>query len=168
MSDAEGRLFQQAGGGGRVAVVGNGIDTDLFDPAARFRRIEAMGELIVFTGQMDYPPNIDAVRWFAESIFPHIRLAHPRARFAIVGRNPTAEVKALEKRDEVIVTGEVADVRGWLTAASVVVAPLKLARGVQNKVLEAMAMARAVVATPGAAEISDRGEARPVELGLAR
>lgn len=152
VSEAEAQLFRAAGGEGRIASIGNGIDTDVFDPAARFGRIDVNGELIVFTGQMDYPPNIEAVRWFAESILPHVRLVHPGARFAIVGRNPTAEVRALEKRDEVIVTGEVKDVRGWLAVASVVVAPLKLARGVQNKVLEAMAMARAVVATSGAAE----------------
>ncbi|VXD05512.1 Glycosyl transferase family 1 [Sphingomonas sp. T1] len=107
--------------------------------------------LIVFTGQMDYRPNIDAVTWFACDILPRIRTRHPTARFAIVGRAPTPAVQALAG-DAVIVTGAVDDVRGWLAAADVCVAPLKLARGIQNKVLEAMAMARPVVASAAAAE----------------
>ncbi len=123
----------------------NGIDTDFYDPATV--PMDAPWPLIVFTGQMDYRPNIDAVTWFARDVLPLV----PGATFAIVGRAPTAAVKALAG-ERVLVTGEVADVRGWLAAADVVVAPLKLARGIQNKVLEAMAMARPVVASPAAAE----------------
>ena len=85
--------------------------------------------------------------WFARELLPQI----PGVRFAIVGRAPGAEVRALAG-ERVIVTGEVADVRGWLDAAAVVVAPLKLARGIQTKVLDAMAMARPVVASTAAAE----------------
>ncbi len=107
--------------------------------------------LIVFTGQMDYRPNIEAVTWFARDILPQIRARHPTARFAIVGRAPTPAVQALAG-EAVTVTGAVDDVRAWLAAADVCVAPLKLARGIQNKVLEAMAMARAVVASAAAAE----------------
>ncbi len=107
--------------------------------------------LIVFTGQMDYRPNVEAVTWFARDILPQIRAQHPTARFAIVGRAPTPAVQALAG-DAVTVTGAVDDVRGWLAAADVCVAPLKLARGIQNKVLEAMAMARPVVASAAAAE----------------
>jgi glycosyltransferase involved in cell wall biosynthesis len=107
--------------------------------------------LIVFTGQMDYRPNVDAVTWFARDILPQIRARHPTARFAIVGRAPTPAVQALAG-EAVTVTGAVDDVRGWLAAADVCVAPLKLARGIQNKVLEAMAMARPVVASAAAAE----------------
>ncbi len=107
--------------------------------------------LIVFTGQMDYRPNIDAVTWFARDILPTILTRHSTARFAIVGRAPTPAVQALAG-EAVIVTGAVDDVRGWLAAAHVCVAPLKLARGIQNKVLEAMAMARPVVASAAAAE----------------
>lgn len=158
ISEAEAKLFTERTRAGRVHVVENGIDTVHFDPAAMFKRIESVtGPLIVFTGQMDYRPNIEAVTWFANMIFPHIRVAQPAARFAIVGRNPTDAVKALATVPGVIVTGEVADVRGWLAAARVVVAPLRLARGVQNKVLEAMAMARPVVASKAAAEGIDHG-----------
>ena len=157
VSTAEADLFRAMSGAERVHVVENGIDTEFFDPMAHFKRIDSMNSLIVFTGQMDYRPNIEAVTWFVEAILPHIHVRHPEARFAIVGRNPTEAVKALANQPGVIVTGEVADVRGWIAASCVVVAPLKLARGVQNKVLEAMAMARPVVASRAAAEGIDHG-----------
>ncbi len=117
------------------------------NPSLSGRGAEA---LIVFTGQMDYRPNIDAVTWFARDILPLVCQLYP-THFAIVGRAPTAAVQALAS-DHVTVTGAVDDVRGWLAAANVCVAPLKLARGIQNKVLEAMAMARPVVASTAAAE----------------
>jgi glycosyltransferase involved in cell wall biosynthesis len=132
--------------------------------------------LIVFTGQMDYAPNADAVARFAEEALPLIG----GATFAIVGRNPTRAVRRLARRERVIVTGEVADVRTWLAAADIVVATLRIARGVQNKVLEAMAMARPVVASPAAFEgieaepgrdlivaVSPEAQARAIEELLA-
>ena len=158
VSEAEAALFRNRTGAERVHVVENGIDTGYYDPAATFKRVESLRDLIVFTGQMDYRPNIEAVTWFAEAILPHVRLRCPDARFAIVGRNPTEAVTALGRLPGVIVTGEVADVRGWLAEAAVVVAPLKLARGIQNKVLEAMAMARPLVASAAAAEGIDHGD----------
>ncbi len=124
----------------------NGIDTIVYDPKLVIPE-KTPHPLIVFTGQMDYRPNVDAVTWFAEAVLPLL----PDAHFAIVGRAPTPAVRALAG-PRVTVTREVADVRGWLAAADVVVAPLQLARGVQNKVLEAMAMARPVVASAAAAE----------------
>jgi sugar transferase (PEP-CTERM/EpsH1 system associated) len=152
VSEAEAQLFRAKTGASNVQVIENGIDTDFFDPGANFALVDSIGKLIVFTGQMDYRPNVEAVTWFAQDILPHIQIAHPDATFAIVGRNPTDAVKALAKIDRVVVTGEIADVRGWLAQAACVVAPLKLARGIQNKVLEAMAMARPVVASGCAAE----------------
>lgn len=155
VSEAEAALFRERSelGVDKVHAVENGIDTDRFDPAVGLDRAGAgAGPLAVFTGQMDYRPNVDAVRWFAADILPLIRGDHPQARFAIVGRAPTDEVRALEKLPGVTVTGEVPDVRPWLAAADAVVAPLLLARGVQNKLLEAMAMARPVVASAAAAE----------------
>jgi glycosyltransferase involved in cell wall biosynthesis len=95
---------------------------------------------------MDYWPNIDGVRWFAVEVLPQLRAAHPRVHFTIVGMRPTAAVKALACAG-VTVTGTVPDVRPYLQHAAIVVAPLRVARGVQNKILEAMAMARPVVAT---------------------
>ncbi|THD36940.1 MAG: TIGR03087 family PEP-CTERM/XrtA system glycosyltransferase [Sphingomonas sp.] len=164
VSAAEADLFRQKTGAANVMVVENGIDTDLFDPAARFDAVGGGGPLIVFTGQMDYRPNVDAMTWFARDILPTIRATHPAARFAVVGRNPTVEVRALAS-DAVIVTGEVPDVRGWLAAAACVVAPLKIARGIQNKVLEAMAMARPVVVSGPAAEGIDHEDAIRVGRG---
>lgn len=146
VSEAEAALFRRTCGADRVVAIENGIDTGFFDPE-QVVPVEADGPLVVFTGQMDYRPNVEAVRWFASEVLPQV----PGARFAIVGRSPTAAVRALAS-ERVIVTGEVADVRGWIAAASVVVAPLLLARGIQNKVLEAMAMARPVVASIAAAE----------------
>ena len=159
VSAGEAGLFRSIGGGGRIVVVENGIDTVRFDPEADFAAIEVEGPLIVFTGQMDYAPNIAAVRWFATEVLPRIA----EARFAIVGRAPTAEVSALAS-ERVIVTGEVADARGWIAAAAVVVAPLRIARGIQNKVLEAMAMAKAVVASSAAADgIDHKGTLRTAD-----
>jgi sugar transferase (PEP-CTERM/EpsH1 system associated) len=136
-----------------IRALSNGIDTDHFDPAAGFAPLEPRkGPLIVFTGQMNYRPNIDAVTGFADDVLPELRKTHPDLAFAVVGREPTPAVDALATRPGVIVTGAVPDVRPWLAAASVVVAPLKIARGIQNKVLEAMAMARPVVASSGAFE----------------
>ncbi|WP_294337361.1 TIGR03087 family PEP-CTERM/XrtA system glycosyltransferase [uncultured Sphingomonas sp.] len=152
VSEAEAALFRSIGGRGDIRVVENGIDTVKFDPAASFPPVDAGDPLIVFTGQMDYAPNVEAVRWFAHDVLPRI----PDAIFAIVGRAPTPEVLALEN-DRVIVTGEVGDVRGWLAAATVAVAPLRIARGIQNKVLEGMAMARPVVVSDAAAEGIDHG-----------
>jgi sugar transferase (PEP-CTERM/EpsH1 system associated) len=154
VSEAEAALFRTQSGldADKVRAIENGIDTERFDPASQLDAVgTGEGPLAVFTGQMDYRPNIDAVRWFATDILPLIRERHPQARFAIVGRAPTDEVRALAALPGVTVTGEVPDVRPWLAAADAVVAPLLLARGVQNKLLEAMAMARPVVASAAAA-----------------
>ncbi|KQT33523.1 glycosyl transferase family 1 [Sphingomonas sp. Leaf412] len=152
-------------GGG---VLENGIDTARFDPAAAFVPVmgpkSGGGRLVTFTGQMDYRPNVEAVVRFVREVLPVVRARHGDVRFAIVGRAPTAAVRALASRD-VIVTGEVPDVRGWLAASDVVVAPLMLARGVQNKVLEAMAMARPVVASRAAAEGIDHAGTIRVDDG---
>jgi sugar transferase (PEP-CTERM/EpsH1 system associated) len=139
--------------GERVAVVGNGVDLGYFDPKAMPGGHEAIaGEapLLVFTGMMDYWANIDGVSWFAHEILPRLQSRRPGIRFAIVGARPTPEVRRLARRQGITVTGRVPDVRPWLAAATVVVAPLRIARGIQNKVLEAMAMARPVVATSAA------------------
>ncbi|WP_174292742.1 TIGR03087 family PEP-CTERM/XrtA system glycosyltransferase [Sphingomonas bacterium] len=150
VSDAEAALFRSTGGEGEIVAVENGIDFAHYDPAAVAPQPVAR-PTIVFTGQMDYQPNVDAVQWFASTVLPLIRDRHADAALAIVGRAPTAAVRSLAG-EHIIVTGAVDDTRPWLAAAAVCVAPLLLARGIQNKVLEAMAMARPVVASPAAAE----------------
>jgi sugar transferase (PEP-CTERM/EpsH1 system associated) len=137
----------------RVGYFNNGVDAAYFDPGhASVSPYPSEVLPIVFTGAMDYWPNVDAVSWFATDVFPHIRQAHPRARFYIVGSRPTPAVKALAAEPGVEVTGTVPDVRPYVAHAAVAVAPLRIARGVQNKVLEAMAMARPVVVSPAALE----------------
>ncbi|WP_230481531.1 TIGR03087 family PEP-CTERM/XrtA system glycosyltransferase [Sphingomonas sp. Leaf21] len=150
VSEAEAALFRSGGGEGRIVAIENGIDARAYDPATMaLERPDA--PLIVFTGQMDYRPNIDAVTRFVTRILPLVRAERPAARFAIVGRAPSPAVRRLAG-EGVIVTGEVPDTRIWLARAAVCVAPLTLARGIQNKLLEAMAMARPVVASVAAAE----------------
>jgi polysaccharide biosynthesis protein PslH len=151
VSEDEAALFRTRSGSDAMAI-GNGIDTAFYNPAIKFPPVETQAPLIVFTGQMDYRPNIEAVTDFALNAMPIIRKTHPEVAFAIVGRNPPASVTALAKHKGIIVTGAVDDVRSWLNAASVVVGPLRIARGIQNKVLEAMAMAKPVVASTAAAE----------------
>jgi sugar transferase (PEP-CTERM/EpsH1 system associated) len=151
VSEAEAALFRRQTGASGIRALANGIDSDFFDPAASFPPLTAEqrgeGPLLLFTGQMDYRPNVDAVRWFAAHVLPLL----PAARFVIAGRNPAPEVRGLAG-PRVTVTGAVNDMRSWLAAADAVVAPLRIARGVQNKVLEAMAMERPVVASPAAFE----------------
>ena len=159
VSEAEAALFRTRAGldSSQVRALENGIDLVSYDPAIPYAApahpdVNLTHPLIVFTGQMDYRPNVEAVTIFAEQVLPLIRESSPDAQFAIVGRQPTPDVERLSSLPGVIVTGAVDDVKGWLKVAHVVVAPLRLARGIQNKVLEAMAMAKAVVASPAAAE----------------
>lgn len=134
---------------GRVSVLGNGVDAEVFAPdPARANPFGADEWPLVFTGTMDYRPNVEAVLWFARQVLPRLCRLHPRVRLHVVGRSPVRALRALAARSQgsVIVTGTVPDVRPYLQHAAVVVAPMRSAHGVQNKILEAMAMARAVVA----------------------
>lgn len=140
---------------GKVQASGNGVDADFFAPeAGRTSPFTAGEAAVVFTGAMDYWPNIDAVTWFTAEILPRLRAALPALRFYIVGRSPPPSVSALAS-EHVVVTGTVPDVRPYLQHAAVVVAPLRVARGIQNKILEAMAMARPVVAAQTCVEAID-------------
>jgi len=132
-----------------VTYVNNGVDTEYFSPERTYPNPYAADEkVIVFTGAMDYWANVDAVRWFAQDIFPMVQRRIPQAHFYIVGARPTSAVQQLGGASGVTVTGAVKDIRPYLAHAGVAVAPMRIARGIQNKVLEAMAMARAVVVSP--------------------
>ncbi|MCL2345571.1 MAG: TIGR03087 family PEP-CTERM/XrtA system glycosyltransferase [Desulfobulbus sp.] len=149
VTEAEVELFRELAPecGVRVEAMGNGVNAKYFAPAAdRPSPFPAGEEAVVFTGAMDYWPNVDAVTWFANDMLPALRRKHPQARFYIVGRNPTPDVRALASA-HVVVTGTVPDVRPYLQHAGVIVAPLRVARGIQNKILEAMAMERPVIAS---------------------
>lgn len=155
VSEAEAQLLRgRVAGARRIEALGNGIDAGAYDPVV----VEPHpglavrpGPHLVFTGQMDYPPNVAAARRTIERLLPAIRAAFPTAEFHVVGRAPAAELQACDGVAGVRIWGEVPDVRPFLAAADLVVAPLGIARGVQNKVLEAMAMARPVLLTPDAA-----------------
>ncbi|HEX7010412.1 MAG TPA: TIGR03087 family PEP-CTERM/XrtA system glycosyltransferase [Phycisphaeraceae bacterium] len=130
-------------------VVGNGVDLDYFHPQPQE---QSDGRTILFVGMLDYKPNVDGIVWFAREVMPRLRLGGvPEAQLRIVGRNPSAPVRQLGAQAWVEVVGPVEDVRPHLAQATAVVAPLLIAPGVQNKVLEAMASARAVVCSPQAA-----------------
>ena len=158
----------------RLLAIPNGVDTDRFAPPEATRSTDPRHELpaaerihldgdgpnLVFVGVMDYPPNVDAVIWFAHEILPRIRDRHPDARLLIVGARPSAAVRALAERDGIRVTGFVEHSPPWFRAASVCVVPLRIARGIQNKALEAMACACPIVATRA---VADGVEARDGE-----
>jgi sugar transferase (PEP-CTERM/EpsH1 system associated) len=130
----------------RVRVLANGVDAVRIDPSVAGPRVHPR-RFVAFVGQMDYAPNVDAVRWFAAEVWPAVAAARPELDFLVVGRDPARSVRALA-RPRVRVTGTVADVVPYLRDADAVVAPLRIARGVQNKVLEALVAGRRVYATP--------------------
>lgn len=155
VSDPEAELFRQLAPESRdkIGFFNNGVDTDYFSPQRAYATpYQASERALVFTGAMDYWPNVDAVQWFAGEVFPRLLARFPQARFYIVGARPSPAVQALARNPGVFVTGTVPDVRPYIAHAEVAVAPLRVARGIQNKVLEAMAMARPVVVSPQALE----------------
>ncbi|MDE1915540.1 MAG: TIGR03087 family PEP-CTERM/XrtA system glycosyltransferase [Sphingomonadales bacterium] len=136
-----------------VGVLPNGIDCDYFAPgiaADRAMQVHS-GPHLIFTGQMDYPPNIAAVARVVQRLMPAVLARYPAARFHVVGRAPTALVRGLHGTNGCIVHGAVPDVRPYLAGATLALIPLDIARGIQNKVLEAMAMALPCVLSSGAA-----------------
>jgi sugar transferase (PEP-CTERM/EpsH1 system associated) len=140
---AEEALLQSFAPWAKTAVIANGIDLEYFRPVEG----SASSPAVIFTGAMDYLPNVDAVCYFCDEILPLVRRVLPETRFYIVGLNPTAEVRRLADAASVVVTGTVPDVRPYYERTSVCVAPLRIGRGVQNKVLQAMAVGMPVVAS---------------------
>ncbi len=147
-----------------VSAIPNGVDLEYFNSDLRDSLNPLMGNnrderqqstsnhqpILLFTGAMDYFANIDGVTWFANKVFPLIKKQIPGITFYIVGNNPVKEIKSLRKDKGILVTGFVPDTREYLGKATVFVAPLRIARGIQNKILEAMAMGIPVVTTPQA------------------
>jgi len=144
----EQRVFEREIPGARSLVMRNGVDLAFYRPQPE----RAEPGHLVFVGVMDYLPNIDGCTWFVREILPRLRARCPTARLSIVGSRPTPEVLALGREPGVTVTGFVDDPREWLARASVSVAPLRIARGIQNKVLEALAMGLPVVGTTSATQ----------------
>ncbi|MEW6760099.1 MAG: TIGR03087 family PEP-CTERM/XrtA system glycosyltransferase [Pseudomonadota bacterium] len=155
VSEPEAALFRQLApeSDARIGFFSNGVDTDYFSPDAAGPSPFKEGErAIAFTGAMDYWPNVDAVQWFAADVMPLLRARFPDLVFYIVGARPAPAVLELGKQPNIVVTGTVPDVRPYIAHARAAVAPLRIARGIQNKVLEAMAMATPVVVSPQALE----------------
>ena len=148
------RLPEGSNAAEKVGVLPNGIDSMNFDPtlvAPETRMLDCPGPRLIFTGQMDYAPNIEAVLRLTDRIMPRVRERYPEASLHVVGRNPVVELLERHGQDGCHVWGRVDDIRTWLKSADLAVIPLEVARGVQNKVLEAMAMALPVVLTRDAA-----------------
>jgi len=146
VSEPEADLFQQFCSWDGIHAVTNGVDLDYF---------RSLGPVpaengCVFVGALDYRPNVDAACWFGKEVWPLIRRRHPGACLRLVGRQPVPEVSRLANVPGIEVVGQVPDVRPYVAAAAVAVVPLRIARGLQNKVLEAMAMGKPVVASPQA------------------
>jgi sugar transferase (PEP-CTERM/EpsH1 system associated) len=147
VSLAEANLYRQFAAPGKIHDVTNGVDLDYFQDRAP----EAAPQKdCVFVGALDYYPNIDAARWFCREVWPKIHARLPATKLLLVGRRPAPAIQRLAQVLGVEVIGAVPDVRPYLRQAAVVIAPLRIARGLQNKVLEAMAMGKAVVASPQA------------------
>ncbi|ABI59158.1 MULTISPECIES: TIGR03087 family PEP-CTERM/XrtA system glycosyltransferase [Nitrosomonas] len=172
VSKKEAELFRQLApdSANKTTFFNNGVDTDFFSPARDYPNPYPAGKrILVFTGAMDYWANVDAVSWFANSVFPAIHTKLPDVDFYIVGAKPARQVQLLADLLGIRVTGAVEDIRPYLMHAAVAIAPLRIARGIQNKVLEAMAMQKPVVvsmqamegihATPGK-ELMVAGDAR--------
>ena len=151
VSESEAELFRKRAPEltEKILAIPNGVDTAYFSPAnAGAKPNFRDAPNLVFTGQMDYWPNVDAVIWFSDTVLPTLRERFSGATFYIVGAHPSAAVRALSARPGIVVTGAVPDVRPYVGHSDVVVAPMRIGRGVQNKVLEGMAMGRPVIATP--------------------
>ncbi|TAM99723.1 MAG: TIGR03087 family PEP-CTERM/XrtA system glycosyltransferase [Rhodanobacteraceae bacterium] len=155
VSEAEAAFFRRLApaSAAKVHGVANGVDVGYWNPQRDYPDPYRPGERVVaFVGAMDYRANVHAAQWFVQEVWPQVSAARPDARFYIVGSRPTREVQSLGQIAGVTVTGRVDDVRPYLAHAHAVAAPLRIARGIQNKVLEALAMEKVVLATPEAWE----------------
>lgn len=157
VSEAEANLLRSHCPAAEIVTIQNGVDLDYFHPPAEGELIGSIEGGIapmdcLFVGALDYRPNVDGLLWFCREVWPEVRRQFPDARFGIVGRNPCSSVRRLMRQLGVEVIGSVPDVRPYLWRSQVVLAPLRIARGIQNKVLEALAARKAVVASPQAIE----------------
>jgi len=145
VSEPEADIYRGFCAAGAVEAITNGVDLDHFQPT------EAVtDESCVFVGALDYRPNVEGACWFCREVWPEVRRQRPAARLRLVGRRPAVQVQRLARLPGVELVGQVPDVRPHIARSAVVVVPLQIARGVQNKVLEALAMAKATVASPAA------------------
>jgi polysaccharide biosynthesis protein PslH len=130
-----------------ITVIPNGVDTEFYVPSDQVCAKPLADLALVFTGKMDFRPNIDAMTWFSAEILPRIRAEIPLAHLVIVGQKPAPRIRALAQQPGIEVTGWVADTRPYIADAAVYVVPLRMGSGTRLKVLEAMAMGKAIVST---------------------
>ena len=147
VSPAEAAVYDGFTRPGAAAVATNGVDLDYYSPVPAATPVT---QALAFVGAMDYRPNVDAAVWFVGEVWPLVRAEFPAAEFRVVGRSPVPAVRALAGVPGVVVTGSVPDVRPFVASAAAAAVPMRLSRGLQNKVLEAMAMAKPVIAGPPA------------------
>ncbi|MBE2195430.1 MAG: glycosyltransferase [Anaerolinea sp.] len=146
VSDADADLLRKLVPGVKIAVVPNGIYTAEYLPAPT-KQLDLGGAALLFTGTMDYRPNVDAMIWFVESVLDEVRAAVPEVKLFIVGKSPHTRLGKLRDRADVQITGYVQDVAPFLHSASVYVAPLRMGSGTRLKLLQAMAAGCAIVST---------------------
>jgi sugar transferase (PEP-CTERM/EpsH1 system associated) len=150
-------LFRRVCPNDKTVAVPNGVDLDYFRPASGgpqpWTPLPAADRTkLVFVGALDYRANIDGITWFASEVWPLLRREMPELTLGLVGRNPAPAVQKLAALAGIRIWGTVPDVRPYVAAADLVIAPLRIARGIQNKVLEAMAMGKPVICSPAALE----------------
>lgn len=152
-TDAEARLLRSKAPLGAIAVLENSFNVDQYDPkyVVVSDEIRSWRPYIIFSGSMDYFPNVDAVMYFYSEVLPLVRREIPNVRFVIAGRNPHRSVARLQSDPAIKVTGSVPDIKPYLCGAAAAVVPMRIARGVQNKILEAIAAGTPVVSTAAAA-----------------
>jgi glycosyltransferase involved in cell wall biosynthesis len=159
-STVDERVIRELSTKAKTLTITNGVDMEYFAPDSTL--LEA--DKIVFTGVIGYSPNEDAALHFAEDIFPLVKAQRPQVQFWIVGSEPSERVKALTRVPGIHVTGTVDDVRPYMWSATVFVSPLRVGAGVKNKILTAMAMEKAIVATPLSIDGLDLADNREVLL----
>lgn len=157
VSEAEAEIFRRVCPNDKTVAVANGVDLEYFRPendgANPWTALpEADRTNLVFVGALDYRANIDGITWFASEVWPLLRRELPELTLGLVGRNPAPCVQRFAAIPGIRVFGTVPDVRPYVAAANIVIAPLRIARGIQNKVLEAMAMSKPVICSPAALE----------------
>ncbi len=151
-TEAEKALFSKRVPAANTEAIVNGVDAEYFLDSCRSNAVKE-GPVLTFVGAMDYYPNVDGVEWFVQNVLGQIREVFPDLTFYIVGNHPASSIRLIAQREPCVkVTGYVEDIRPYIVRADVCVVPLRIARGIQNKVLEAMAMGKALVCTPQALE----------------
>lgn len=143
VSETDKIALQQSCPDARIGVIPNGVDTEYFMPT----HAKEVSPSLLFSGNMDFPPNVHAVLWFVNKVLPKVREIFPDVKFYIVGRNPSSEIDHLKYDKHIIVTGFVKDIRPYFDQATIYVCPMVSGTGIKNKLLEAMAMGKPIVAS---------------------